>query len=433
MADTSRLPKNPRALALYIASTYIQKKVESLLEAEKAKQEKTQQRQQQLLEQAKQNRQAKEQAQAEKDRAGKSEELSPAQTLLARRHDQSHGKGNDGINMNIETEQGRCFHEDHFSPEKPLQRLAANTRLQADPGLLGQLQRKGNTPEQEDQLLRIYGHKPEQPEPGQSPAVNDYRSFMYNVAIKHGREVMDRGQAADKALATDQQAFAAIAQQHGYEKSEAAIAFASPNIANLNDSQISSYLREVSQPSQEPINSLQMARNFRGGRDSRGEADESIVLQHNYHLDNSPPSERDKRMFAAEEIDLAAHRWPGQHIDADGEYLRQLGEQIRLTGRQGLSASKEECKEHEVSSDQLIAGRMYIAGHNQQDILTAVEKYSPHIADKGQLAKQDYIQSDIEPVVDNTFVRANRTMMQEIKISEKIPTDIKRFDCLERI
>ena len=59
---------------------------------------------------------------------------------------------------------------------------------------------------------------------------------------------------------------------------------------------------------------------------------------------------------------------PGEKLVRKSEYQRQLGEQIRFHGRDGLAKDADECQPKTLTVDQFIAARMHVSGYGKKEI-----------------------------------------------------------------
>ncbi|MEO1147771.1 MAG: hypothetical protein AAFY26_19485, partial [Cyanobacteria bacterium J06638_22] len=142
------------------------------------------------------------------------------------RQNQSLGKSQ-SVHRREETSRGRrgCFEKEDYGIDRPLSNNRPQRQQENDP-FLARLQQLGNTREQEARLLAIY-QQVGQTRSAQKP-IEVYRNYMSQIALKQGRQMMDREQDPQIALKTDQQAFQVmLARTENYQDALDAIVAAS--------------------------------------------------------------------------------------------------------------------------------------------------------------------------------------------------------------
>lgn len=266
-----------------------------------------------------------------------------------------------------------------------------------------------------------------------SVAVPRYQNFMHQEAVRNGREVMDRGQDVRAAIHTDQKSYQALRQEFSPKEATLAISTASPNTADLTKEEKEAYENLIQTPDYLPIKGNEMTRSYDGG--VRGSSDNDLVpvLVQNYGRNIDKPTEYQTRMFEAELANLYLDQNIGEKLEPEIEYQRQLGEQIKLHGREGLAQYKDECQPEKMTVDQFIAARMVVSGFDKEDVESAVEKHSPNAVLPSNATSKLYIQQDIEPVTNSSGVESAKYVVDDWRSINHIPQDIKRSDCLENI
>ena len=328
-------------------------------------------------------------------------------------------------------EKDKCYEQDDYGIDRPISKIQFSRTRESDP-FFAVLKDKGNSKEQESRLLAIYEQLGERASTNNAELV--YREYMSNIALKQGRQMMDRAKDPEVALKTDQQAFqVTFAKTQDFNASIRAIASASPNMANLDANQQQGYLWRVQLDTPDKVQVFHMLKDHSHQRSGQSLAELFIAPPEHSTEKLSPATARDKELFNAEVADLILHRIPGYQVDAELEYRRQLGEQIRYQGREGISFTQEECQEEKISSDQRIARQMYATGYEKAEILQAIRQASSSVADLSPVEKLAYEQREITPTLNDPNLEDYREVLSTWRNQLQVPDTIKRLDCYEHI
>ena len=366
--------------------------------------------------------------------------------LTSRLHD---GVGVGSASKSISKSQGkRCYTEDEVPPfvETPVGRIPTGTPF--DRKMENTMTGLGSSDEQLRRLETIYENQ-QRPIAEQdiatslengpktshntSLAVPRYVNHMHDLAVKNGREVMDRSQDIRAAIGTDRQVYQALRQEYNVNEANWAISIASPNTANISREQKETYIELLGTPDQVPVKGSEMIRGLGGQVRGGSNNDLLMVLAQAHGLDSRKPTEADNRMFQAEAADLRLSKNPGKKISPQADYQRQLGEQIRLHGRDGLAKERDECGTKTLTVDQFIAARMRVSGYEKKEIENATADNSPSTAFATEQGKALYIRDDIKPVLDSENTQFWKSEMDLFRQAERVPDDIQRADCLQKI
>ena len=122
---------------------------------------------------------------------------------------------------------------------------------------------------------------------------------------------------------------------------------------------------------------------------------------------------------------------PTLEPDAKGEFLRQVGEQVKATWKDTPNAGFRDATG--LPPTESIALRMHGAGFTQQEINEAIRFGDPAITELSNEDKEIYIQSNITPLLESEQARQFRNSMDYWRERLNIPIEIRRFDRLERL